>query len=297
MRAVADAVAALALAAADAEPARAEDLPAALAAAARLIPADDPGQTWQRRVCLALRIAADDGPRITVGTVAAGGAYSMATRGAFFGLGPADGPAPPFARALLDAGAAERVRLEWFERRILPFTGVPMLEGADAGSGAPAPTPAPREKRVPMPADACTATGPDAARLAPDPNLFGPSLPRVETGGPPDAGGFPAAAAPPGVCTPSRFCHDLVPDRVLGYDEPTTNPRSRRHTIAAIRFHRDRVLPWIADHRAIEASQRWMRPDEVRMIGFSDHGDGWRHDISVWGGVRARTYLVGQGRP
>lgn len=296
MRAVAGAVAALALAAADAEPARAEDLPAALVAAARLIPTDA-DEPWQRRVCLPIRIMGDDGPPIMVGTVAASGAYSMATRGAFLGLGLADGVAPPFAQALLDAGAAERVRLEWFERRILPFTGVPMLQDAGAGPGAPAPTPAPREERVPMRADAYMATGPDAARLAPDPNLFGPSLPQVETGGPPDAGGFPAAAAPPGVYTSSKFCYDLVPDRVLEYDEPTTNPNGRRHTIAAILFHPDRVPPWIADHRVIEAFQRWMRPDEVRMIGFSDYGDGRRHNISVWGGVRARTYLVGQDRP
>lgn len=269
MRAVAGAVAALALAAADAEPARAEDLPAALVAAARLIPTDA-DEPWQRRVCLPIRIMGDDGPPIMVGTVAASGAYSMATRGAFLGLGPADGVAPPFAQALLDAGA---------------------------GPGAPAPTPAPREERVPMRADAYIATGPDAARLAPDPNLFGPSLPQVETGGPPDAGGFPAAAAPPGVYTSSKFCYDLVPDRVLEYDEPTTNPNGRRHTIAAILFHPDRVPPWIADHRVIEAFQRWMRPDEVRMIGFSDYGDGRRHNISVWGDVRARTYLVGQDRP
>ncbi len=297
MRAVTAAVAALASAAAGAGPARAEDLPAALAAAAGLIPADDSGQTWQRRVCLPLRIVADDGPRIMVGTVAAGGAYSLASRGAFLGLGPADGVAPPFARALLDAGAAERVRLEWFERRILPFTGAPVLRDTGVGPGAPPPTPAPREERVPMRADAYIATGPDAVRLAPGPDLFGPFLPRVETGGPPDANGFPAAAAPPGVYTLSKFCYDLVPDRVLEYDEPTTNPNGRRHTTAAILFHPDRVPPWIADHRVIEALQRWMRLDEVRMIGLSDYGDGWRYDFSVWGGVRARTHLVGQDRP
>jgi hypothetical protein len=264
MRAVAGAVAALALAAADSEPARAEDLPAALVAAARLIPTDVDGP-WRRRVCLPIRmIMGDDGPSIVVGTVAAGGAYFLATRGALLGVGPADGSAPPFARALLDAGAAERVRLEWFERRILPFTGVPVLRDTGAGPGAPPPPPAPREERVPMRAD---ASGP------------------------------PAAAAPPGAYTRSKPCYELVLDRVLEYEEPTTNPNGRRHTIAAILFHPDRVPPWIADHRVIETFQRWMRPDEVRMIGFSDHVDGWRYDSSVWGGVRARTYLVGQDRP
>lgn len=296
MRAVASAVAALALAAADAEPARAEDLPAALVAAARLIPTDL-DEPWQRRVCLPIRmIMGDDGPPIVVGTVADGGAYFLATRGAPLGVGPADGSAPPFARALLDAGAAERVRLEWFARRIGPFTGVPVLWDTGTKPGAPPPTPPLREERGPMRADACIATGPDVARLVHDPNAYlGGSLPRVETGGT-DAGSVPAAATPPGAFHPSKFCYDLVLDRMLEYDEPTANPNGRRQTVVVILFHPDRVPQWIADHQVIESVQRWMRPDKVRTIGLSDYVDGWRPDLSVWG-ARARTHLVGRDRP
>ncbi len=125
-----------------------DHLPSELLTALRLFPVDRSGSPS----CLSI-----DGLRnrlafpLTFGdrqaAVRNSDAYSPSTEGAYLGDGPVGAPAPPFVQALIDAGAAARVRLTWVRRVRTPTLSVPSLQDTGTGRAMPAQNPPPARCR------------------------------------------------------------------------------------------------------------------------------------------------------
>ena len=159
--------------------ARAEDLPGELVAAAKLIPATDQGL----RVCFP--ISGLENVREVHSIVDPppdgsdpGRIYTTASRGAYLGDGRPGVPAPPFAQALIDTGAVERLEVRWRERRIGFPAGVTVLRDNGGTAGAPAPTVAPER-----PGDGVLGpSGGDARDPAAPPIAAGPPYEVIDAG-------------------------------------------------------------------------------------------------------------------
>lgn len=258
--------------------ARAADLPAELVAAAASIPATDDGL----RICLQIEgledvrgvsVVVDDPP-----DGEAAHAYSSRKRGAYLGDGLPGAPAPAFAQALIDAGAADRLAMGWRERRIGRSAALPILRDTGSTPGAPAPTGLPPAYVVEGRGEAYVVTGPDSALFARDENNWiAPVVPRLAPrGAGSDGTSFQDAAPPRGIWSSTRLCYVLKPDRVLEYSDPVAKPNGLRQVTAAILFHPSLVPAWISSPGVIASMPRRMAPDEVRFVTFRNDGDGWR---------------------
>ena len=280
--------------------ARAADLPGELLTASKLIPIDADG----RQVCLQINGLTNQlGLPMVIGraltSVEATSAYTAETQGVYLGDGPSGVPAPPFVQALLDAGAAERIKLTWVDRRSILTLGVPrLLDTGIAASAAPASPAAPsREQVTELHGDAYLVTGPDRELFVHDEgNWIAPVAPHIEQPAPAgNKDGLPGGQAPPSVWNSTRICYALVPDRVLEYGDPDNHGNGVRELSAAILFHPARIPGWISDPRVIEAMPLRMQPDEVRVITFRNDGDGWRPEkyrLRLW--VDGKVHLVRQ---
>lgn len=201
-------------------------------------------------------------------------AYSPRTEGAYLGDGPVGAPAPPFVQALIDAGAAARVRLTWVRHVRTPTPGAPSLQDTGTGRAMPAqnPPPAFRTQEESLDGDAFIVTGPDRDLFShDDANALAPSPPAVATGG--DQG---SASPPRAVWGTGRICYGLVPDRVLEYGDPEGHGNGVSEVSAAVLFHPRKVPAWIADPRVTASLRPVMLPDDVRVVTFRNDGDGWR---------------------
>ncbi len=276
--------------------ARADDLPAQLVAASRLIPVGPNG----RQTCISLQgLGNQGGKQVTPGSQLRTGdgvpPYSAATRGAYLGNGPADAPAPPFVQALLDAGAARRVPLYWERHYRPPAMVVPQLQDlgtARPGQPAPAPPP-PVDQVIGFRADAYLVAGPDEDLFKRDPaDLMGPEPPNLAAG--------PAGtdAPPVGVWRASQVCYALIPDRVLEYTDVDKHDNGVSEVTAAVLFRPERVPAWISDPRVIDALRPNMKPLDVRILAFRNDGDGWRPNLFAFAKLGDHDmHLVGSDAP
>ena len=281
--------------------ARAEDLLAALVAAAKLIPAADEGL----HVCLPVEgLENVRGVSLTVDAPPHGSdphrVYTAASRGAYIGDGAPGVPAPPFPQALLDARAVERLELKWRERRIGVYTGVPVLRDTGSTPGAPAPTKPPPDTIIDGRGESYVGPGADAALFVhSDNDWLAPVPPKiVKRNDPRGTAATMDAAVPPGLWNATRLCYVLQPDRVLEYGDPIALRNGIRRITAAVLFHPSHVPSWIADPRVVAAMPRHMIPDDVRFVTFRDDGDGWRPETYPFAEVTVgRIHVVAAGSP
>lgn len=252
-----------------------DHLPSELLTALRLFPVDRSGSPS----CLSI-----DGLRNRLAfplafgdrqvAVRSSGAYSPSTEGAYLGDGPVGVPAPLFVQALIDAGAAARIRLTWVRRVRTPTLSVPSLQDTGAERAVPAqnPPPASRTQEESLDGDAFIVTGPDKDLFShDDANALAPSPPALATGD--DQG---SALPPRAVWGTGHICYGVVPDRVLEYGDPEDHGNGMSEVSAAILFHPRKVPAWIADPRVTASLRTVMLPDDVRVVTFRNDGDGWR---------------------
>ena len=298
-RSVGVAVLALASLVAFAVSAEADDLPAQLLAAAHSIPADATG----RRVCLSINgLTNAFRSQFVVGDqrVSAGSeAYSASTAGAYLGDGPAGAPASPFAQALLDVGAATRLRVIWTQHLRVPALSVPQL--TDTGTVQPAVPAAPRQafidKQTVSEGDVYLVTGADRDLFSHDLDYIVPRPPPIAD----PAGTDPALQGPgtgtpppPGIWTTSHVCYVLVPERVLEYGDVADHGNGISEVTALILFRPERMPAWVTDQRVIQTLQPPMKPMEVRGIVFRNDGDGWKAQPSAWPRLPGKTHILAE---
>ena len=278
-------------------PAEAADLPAQLLAAAKAIPADAGG----RRICLAisgLTNAFGMPPVLGDQRVSAGSAaYAAATVGAYLGDGPASAPASPFAQALLDAGAAARLRVIWTQHTRLPALRTPQLQdlGTAASAGGTAPQSAFVERNATSEGDVYLVTGPDRELFAHDADFLVPRPPPLASASADPASQGPGAGSPPpGIWSPSHLCYALVPDRVLEYGDVLDHGNGVSEVTALILFRPDRMPTWVTDQRVIQTLQPPMKPLDVRGVVFRNDGDGWRAQPSQAPVLPGKTHILAE---
>lgn len=280
---------------ADASPA--DDLPDQLMKASRLIPVTEEG----RERCAPLN-GLDNLLRIPFSfgdhrTFANGGAgYGPDTKGAYLGDQPKGQPAPPFVQALLDAGAAKRVRLTWVERTTMPTGAIPHLQdtGAPVGSGNEKPAFVTRETT--LEGDAFLVTGKDRKLFVATTDRYAqaPLAPAIGgDAGPNDGPGAGQLAPPPGVWSTAKICVVYVPDRILEYGDVQARPNGVKVVSAAILFHPERLPSWASDLRVAPVTRTVFVPDDVRFVTFRDDGDGWRPTPYPEAFIRGKTHIVG----
>ena len=241
------------LLAASAIPARAEDLPAALTAAAAQL--GKPG-TSTEMPCQTVSTRSGQAPPASTPdqfiSVLPTDGYSSSTVGAYLDYSPAGGKPSPFVQALLEAGAIKAVPLAW---------GAWPAGATAASSGNPGTN-----------GVAYLVTGPDRV-------LF--TRPRTEGIMTPTPPGLPGGSygvgrgnRPAEVWGSDTLCFRLVPDRVLEHSEPVAG-NGVTDVVAVVLFHPELRPAWLADQRVIKVT-RPMPAHIVQWLRFRNNGDGWR---------------------
>ena len=274
-------------------PARAGDLPGDLLAAAR---ADhDPAE--KRRACSEFQPMTI---KVGLGSLADAQAHVSGlsdlppdTRGVHLADGQTGAPAPPFVQALLDAGVATRLSLNWTIVRREVTRGVPVLQDLGTPSAdAPPPSPPYVDHEVRFERDAFVVTGPDRA-FFPNEHAYGYMV------GPTTDQDYddPAGTVAPGFWTTRHVCVVLVPDRVLEFSDVRAIGNGFTQVTAALLFRPQRLPAWVADPRVIAALGAAPRPWTVKVSVFRNDGSGWRQLPGSSGSLEYMTHVVGAVAP